>query len=209
MVPRGIFRLIYKGAVMKRRVGLLMMVGAMLPLGVASTAWACASLATLSMDKKVVAPGEEVTVTGRGFSDAHAGSTAGDSLVTLRTKARNGPIVAENVDVTNNRISQKVRMPTKSGFYVMLGTQTKQDGTAKAGTPARFAFRVSGAPAQQGAVASPWSGTPGGPASSASVAGDGGLNGQTLLVGGILSLTLIAAGSVLVGRKSPSMTLGV
>jgi len=188
-----------------------MMVGAMLPLGAVSTAWACASLATLSMDSKVVTPGEETAVTGRGFSDAHAGSTAGDSLVTLRTKARNGPIVADNVDVTGGRISQKVRMSRdmKPGFYVMIATQTKQDGTARAGTPARFAFRVRGTPIQQGAVASPWSGTPGGPASSASVAGDGGLNGQTLLVGGILSLTLIAAGSVLVGRKSPSMTLGV
>lgn len=196
---------------MKRRVGLLMMVGAMLPLGVASTAWACASLATMSLDSKVVKPGAEVTVTGRGFSDAHAGSTAGDSLVTLRLKARNGPILMDNVDVTNGLISQKVRMPRdmKSGFFVMLATQTKADGTARAGTPARVAFRVAGTAAQQGAVASPWSGTPGGPASSASVAGGGGLNGQTLLVGGILSLTLIAAGSVLVGRKSPSMTLGV
>lgn len=195
---------------MKRRVGLLMMVGAMLPLGVASTAWACASLATISMDSKVVKPGDEVTVTGRGFSDSHAGSTAGDSLVTLRLKARNGPIVTENVDVTDGRISQKVRMPRdmKSGFFVMLATQTKADGTARAGTPARYAFRVAGTAAAQSVAPSPWSNAPSGPTSSASVA-DSGLNGQTLLVGGILSLTLIAAGSVLVGRKSPSMTLGV
>jgi len=185
-----------------------MMVGAMLPLGVASTAWACASLATLSMDSRVVKPGDEVTVTGRGFSDAHAGSTAGDSLVTLRTKARNGPIVAENVDVTDGRISQKVRMPMKSGYYVMLATQTKADGTARAGTPARYAFRVAGTAAAQSVAPSPWSNAPSGPTSSASVA-DSGFGGQTLLVGGILSLTLIAAGSVLVGRKSPSMTLGV
>ncbi len=188
-----------------------MMVGAMLPLGAVSTAWACASLATLSMDSKVVTAGDEVTVTGRGFSDAHAGSTSGDSLVTLRTKARNGPVVQDNVDVTEGRISQKVRMPSnmKSGYYVMLATQTKADGTARAGTPARYAFRVKGTAAAQSVAPSPWSNAPSGPTSSASVA-DSGFGGQTLLVGGILSLTLIAAGSVLVGRKNnQSMTLGV
>ena len=196
---------------MKRKVVLFLMVGGMLPLGVASTAWACAALATLSMDDKIVSPGQTVTVTGNGFSDAHAGSTAGDSLVTLRLRTRNGKAVQENVDVTSRRINTKVTMPRdmKSGFYVMLATQTKEDGTARAGTPARFAFRISGAPVAQSAVASPWSSAPSGPSSSASVAGNGGLNSQTLLVGGILSLTLLAAGSVLVGRKNNTMTLGV
>ncbi len=195
---------------MKRRVGLLLMVGAMLPLGVASTAWACAALATLKMDSKVVKPGDTVAVTGTGFSDAHAGSTAGDSLVTLRLKARNGKVVQDNVDVTSGRISSSVRMPRDMapGYYVMLATQTKENGTARAGTPARFAFRVAGAPSQS-AAASPWSSFQSGPPSSASLAGDGGFNGQTLLVGGILSLTLLAAGSVLVRRKNQTMTLGV
>ncbi len=189
-----------------------MMVGAMLPLGVASTAWACASLATLSMDSKVVRPGEEVNITGRGFSDTHAGTTAGDSLVALRLKTRDGKVLGPELDTsTDGRIATKLRMPSdmKSGFYVMLATQTKADGTARAGTPARYAFRIQGTPAKQSVAASPWSGAPSGPSNSSPVAGDGGLNGQTLLVGGILSLTLIAAGSVLVGRKNQSMTLGV
>lgn len=195
---------------MKRRAGLLLIVGAMLPLGAASTAWACASLATLSMGSKVANPGQTVTVTGRGFSDSHAGSTSGDSLVTLRLKARNGKVLQDNVDVTNNRISTTLKLPTDmaSGYYVMLGTQTKADGTARAGTPARYAFRVSGPATAPSAAASPWSSAPGGPTKSASVAGDGGLGSQTLLVGGILSLTLLAAGSVLVGRRNQTMTLG-
>ncbi len=190
-----------------------MMVGAMLPLGVASTAWACASLATLALDSKVVRPGEEVNITGRGFSDTHAGTTAGDSLVALRMKTRDGKVLQELDASADGRIATKMRMPSdmKSGFYVMLATQTKADGTARAGTPARYAFRVTGTPSQQSVVASPWSNAPSGPSSSASasVAGDGGFGGQTLLVGGILSLTLLAAGSVLVGRKNQSMTLGV
>lgn len=192
---------------MKRRAGLLLMVGGMLPLGVASTAWACASLANLSMDSRVVQRSSTVTVTGRGFSDSHAGSTAGDSLVTLRLNTRNGKIMQDDVDVTGGRINATMKMPANmaSGYYVLVGTQTKADGTAKAGTPARFAFRVSG-DAQSSAV-SPW-GASGGPTSTASVAGNGGLDSQPLLIGGILSLTLLAAGSVLVGRKNQTSTLG-
>jgi len=184
------------------------MVGGMLPLGIASTAWACASLATMSIDSRVVQPGQTVSVTGRGFSDSHAGSTAGDSLVTLRLKARNGAILQDNVDVTNGRIATTVKMPSdmSSGYYVMIGTQTKADGTARAGTPARFAFRVSGA-ASSSVVASPWSRGTNGPTSSATAAG--GLDGQPLLIGGILTLTLLATGSVLVARRnSHTMTLG-
>ena len=195
---------------MKRRVGLVLMVGAMLPLGVASTAWACAALATLKMENKVVKPGATVTVTGNGFSDTHAGSASGDSDVTLRLKARNGPILKDGIVVTSRRIDTSLRLPSDMapGFYVMLGTQTKADGTARAGTPARFAFRVAGSPASQSVAASPWSSWQSGPPSSAS-AGNGGLNHQTVLIGGILSMTLLAAGSVLVGRKNQTMTLGV
>ncbi len=195
---------------MKRRVVLFLMVGALLPLGAASTAWACAALATMSIDSKVVQPGQEVNITGNGFSDSHAGTTAGDSRVALRLRTRNGAVIKE-LEVFDRRIATKMTMPRdmKSGYYVMLATQTKADGTARAGTPARVAFRVSGAPVAQSAAASPWSSAPSGPSSSASVAGDGGLSSQTLLVGGILSLTLLAAGSVLVGRKNHAMTLGV
>ncbi|MDQ3716885.1 MAG: hypothetical protein M3381_12870 [Actinomycetota bacterium] len=163
------------------------------------------------MDSKVMRPGQTVTVTGDGFSDPHAGSVAGHSLVTLRLKARNGRVIRENVDVNGRKISTSVRMPADMapGYYVLLGTQTKADGTNSAGSPARFAFRIAGA-ASQSAAASPWSSMQSGPPSnSASVAGDGGINGQTLLVGGILSLTLLAAGSVLVRRKNQTMTLGV
>jgi hypothetical protein len=183
----------------------------MLPLGVASTAWACAALATLSISDKVVQPGQTVNITGKGFSDSHAGTTTGDSRVALRLRTRNGAVIGEQLEVFNRSIETKMTMPRdmKSGYYVMLATQTKADGTARAGTPARVAFRVSGGPVAQSAAASPWSSAPSGPSSSASVAGDGGLSSQTLLVGGILSLTLLAAGSVLVGRKNHTMTLGV
>ena len=197
---------------MKRRAVVMMLVGGVLPLGVASTAWACASLATMSLDSRVVQRGQAVTVTGRGFSDSHAGTTSGDSRVTIRLKARNGKVLQSDVEVGSGEvgrgnISTTFRMPADmaSGFYVLIATQTKADGTARAGTPARFAFRVSGGTSQQSAV-SPWSAS--GPSSTASVAGNGGLDSQPLLIGGILSLTLLAAGSVLVGRRNQTTTLG-
>lgn len=194
---------------MKRKVGLMLMVGGVLPLGVASTAWACAALATISLDSRVVRPGQAVTVTGAGFSDSHAGSNLGNSLVTLRLKARNGVVLQDNVDVTGQRISTTFRLPTDMapGYYVMLGTQTKADGSARAGTPARFAFRVRGT-ASQSVVASPWSSASNGPTSS-SATGNGGLDSQPLLIGGILSLTLLGAGSMLVARRNThTNTLG-
>ncbi len=192
---------------MKRRAIVMMLVGGVLPLGVASTAWACASLANLATDSRVVQRGQVVTVTGKGFRDPHAGSTAGFSLVTLRLKTRNGKILQDNVDVNSRgQISTTMRMPDDmpSGFIVILGTQTKPDGTAAFGTPGRIALRVAGTASQS--AASPWSAS--GPSSTASVAGNGGLDSQPLLIGGILSLTLLAAGSVLVGRKNQTSTLG-
>lgn len=195
---------------MKHKVGLMLMVGGVLPLGVASTAWACASLANLKLDSRVVQPGDAVAVTGTGFSDFHGGSNVGDSPVTLRLKARNGVVLQDNVEVTTDRrISTTVKLPADMapGYYVMLGTQTRADGSAVKGTPARFAFRVKGT-ARQSVVASPWSSASNGPTSS-SATGNGGLDGQPLLIGGILSLTLLGAGSVLVARRNThTNTLG-
>ena len=195
---------------MRRRVGLLMMIGAMAPLGVASTAWACAALAKIKMESKVLKPGQTVRVTGTGFSDTHAGPTAGDSAVALRLKTRTGKVLKE-VNAAAGRIDTTLEMPSTMapGYYVMLATQTRGDGTAKAGTPARYAFRVQGAPVAPSAVAIPWGSAPGGASGSGPAAGDGGANGSPMLVGGFLTLTLLAAGSVLVGRRNKPMTVAL
>lgn len=186
-----------------------MLVGAMAPLGAAATAWACASLATLKMESKVLKPGQTVAVTGTGFSDTHAGVTPGDSPVALRLKTRKGKILQE-VDAVSGKIDTSLAMPSTMppGYYVLLATQSQADGTAKAGTPARYAFRVQGAPVARSATGGPWSSAPGGPGGSGPAAGEGGVNRGTLLIGGILTLTLLAAGSVLGGRRNQKLTLG-
>jgi len=196
---------------MRRKVVLLILVVAVAPLSVASTAWACAALATLKMESKVLKPGQTVAVTGSGFSDTHSGLGAGDSAVSLRLKSRRGKVLKE-VDAVSGKISTTLGMPATMapGYYVLLATQTQADGSARAGTPARYAFRVTGAPEGQTVAAPPWSNAPGGPSSSGPVAGDaGGVNGGPLLVGGILAVTLLAAGSVLVGRRNRTLTLSV
>jgi hypothetical protein len=202
---------------MKRRVGLFLMVGAMLPLGVASTAWACASLATVALSKQTVAPGDTVTVTGKGYSDTHAGSNAGDSDVTIRLNGRRGQVLGHADPDSTRRISTTMQVPkdVRSGWYIITATQFGADGTTpKAGMPGRTVMKVSGSASNSAGVA-PWgSSKPAGPgASSLAVAGDGGgLSSQTLLLGMGLSLTLLAAGSVLVGRRNQTtsrLTLGV
>ena len=201
---------------MKRRVGLFLMVGAMLPLGVASTAWACASLATVALSKSTVSPGETVTVTGKGYSDTHAGSNAGDSDVTIRLNGRRGQIMGTTSPDSTRRINATMQVPkdVRSGWYIITATQFSADGTPKAGMPGRTVMKVSGSASNSAGVA-PWSSSkPAGPgASSLAVAGDGGgLSSQTLLLGMGLSLTLLAAGSVLVGRRNQTtsrLTLGV
>jgi len=201
---------------MKRRVGLFLMVGAMLPLGVASTAWACASLATVALSRTTVSPGDTVTVTGKGYSDTHAGSNAGDSDVTIRLNGRRGQVLGTASPDSTRRISTTMKVPNdvRSGWYIITATQFSADGTPKAGMPGRTVMKVSGSASNSAGVA-PWgSSKPAGPgASSLAVAGDGGgLSSQTLLLGMGLSLTLLAAGSVLVGRRNQTtsrLTLGV
>lgn len=206
---------------MKRRVGLFLMVGAMLPLGVASTAWACASLATVALSKTTVSPGDTVTVTGKGYSDTHAASNAGDSDVTIRLNGRRGQVLGTTSPDSARRISYAMKVPNdvRPGWYIITATQFNAPGpdgtsTPKAGMPGRTVMKVMGSASNAAGVA-PWSSSkPAGPgASSLAVAGDGGgLSSQTLLLGMGLSLTLLAAGSVLVGRRNQTtsrLTLGV
>jgi len=192
---------------MRRKVGLLLIVGAMVPLAVASTAWACASLAKLSADSRIVSPGQSITVTGSGYSDTHAGTNAGDSDVTIRLGGRKGRVLGSAVADASRRISTTLRVPSgvSPGWYVLTATQFNANGTPKAGMPGRFAIRVQGASAA-GAVVSPWSSTnPSGPAASATpVAGDSSPSPLPLLLGMMLVLSLLAGGFTLAGRRSQS-----
>ncbi len=180
---------------MKRRAGLILVFGAALPLAAASIAWACGVLATVSLDKKVAAPGSAITATGKNYS------TSGDfGPVSLRLSSRDGRVLATTVVAANN-INQAFILPAdvKPGWYVVMATQHRiSDGTPKSGTPGRTTLRVQGS-AAQGAAAAPWTGSgPSGPA-----APGGGL--LTMLLATGLSLTMLAGGWTLVNRKGRSL----
>jgi hypothetical protein len=168
--------------------------GALVPLAVAATAWACGVLATLKVDSSVASPGQTLTVSGINYSDS-----AQFTPVQIRWNSRTGPVLKE-VSTVGGRFSTTVQVPGNAapGWYVLNGTQYNiANGTPKSGTPGRTTLRVQGAGA---GAASPWSSGPGG----AAVPVDGGPGGPPLvptLLGVMLSLGLLGSGLTLVSRS--------
>ena len=132
---------------MKRKIGLILVFGAALPLVAVSAAWACGVLATVTLDTKVAAPGQTVTATGKNYS------SAADAPVTIRLKSRSGQVLAttnaECVEPGSTRPSP-CRPTLSPGWYVVLATQTLANGTPKSGTPGRTTLRVQGTQSSRG-----------------------------------------------------------
>lgn len=184
---------------MRRKIGLILVFGAALPLAIASAAWACGVLATLALDKKVAAPGETVTATGRNWA------TSGHSAVSIRLKTRDGQVLATTAPQTGGRINESFALPGNlaPGWYVVLATQTNTTtGNPKNGTPGRTTLRVQGSAKSSEVVGAPWSSSnPSGPAASA--ASDGNSSPVlALLLAGVLSVGMLAGGWTLLSRKS-------
>ncbi len=186
---------------MKHRAGVSLMVASMVALAVASTAWACANLATVGLDKTVAAPGDSLVVTGKGYSGHGSSTNVGDSDVTVTLSGRKGQVIGSADVSAAGRISETMRLPANvsPGWYVVMATQYAADGTPKPGTPGRTRIRIQGARA---AVASPWSSAkPAGPAGLPSSSAIDGGGTAALWMG--LTLGLLAAGSMLViGRRN-------
>lgn len=185
---------------MKRKLGLILVFGAALPLAVASAAWACGVLATLSVNTKVASPGQTVTVTGKNW-----GTAAGSTPVTIRLKSRTGQVLTTTAAQAGGGISETFALPTSlsPGWYVILGMQSV-NGTAKTGTPGRTTIRVQGAAQGAAVAAAPWgSSTPAGPAASAaSTGGSGSL--IAIMLAATLSLTMLVGGWKILSRASRS-----
>ena len=186
----------------KRTVGIMLVFGAAVPLAVASVAWACGVLATLTIDTKVASPGQSISITGKNYANTVAG---GASPVTVRLKSRKGTVLT-TVPATAGRIADTFAIPasTSPGWYVVLATQSNADGTPKSGTPGRTTLRIQGS-SSAGAtpVAAPWSSAnPSGPAGSHATVGSGSQSPLWILLAAALSLTMLMGGWKLLGRKS-------
>ena len=179
----------------RRRAGFLLIFGALVPLAVAATAWACGVLATVKVDS-VARPGATITVTGANYSSDLTTFTP----VEIRWDSRTGPVIGEAIPI-GGRINETVQIPrdATSGWHLVNGTQFRKDtGAPKSGTPGRDTLRVQGAAA---GAASPWSSGPGG---GAGVAVGGDPSGPPLiptLLGIVLSLGLLGSGLALVARS--------
>ena len=187
---------------MRRKVGIFLVFGAVAPLAVVSVAWACGVLAVLSVNTKVAAPGETVTATGKNWSTA-----AGASPVTIHLKNRDGQVLATTAATTGGRISTDFTVPASlsPGWYVLVATQFNANGTPKSGTPGRTTLRVQGRPGSSAQVAgAPWGSKPEGPSASAA-SGGASQSLLAILLGGSLSLAMLAGGWKLLSRKGRSV----
>lgn len=189
---------------MRRKLGLILVFGAALPLAVASAAWACGVLTTLTLDQKVATPGSLLTATGRNYS---ANATA--STVTLRLQSRSGTVLTTVTPSADRKISKQFTLPASlsPGWYVVLATQFNQNGSPVAGTPGRTTVRVQGAASAKDAqvAGAPWSGSePKGPVASAVSSGGSGF--IALLLAGVLSLTMLVSGWKLLSRRDRTVT---
>jgi hypothetical protein len=188
---------------LKRRTGLFLILAALVPLAVASTAYACAALATLYLDKPGGPPGTVLNGDGRNYSSS---TTA--SQVTIRLDSRNGQVLWQG-PAQNGRIQPRFRIPrARAGYHVLLATQYRAgaDGSIRpqAGTPGRANIKISGR-TTRGAVAAPWGsakpGQPGGTGGASPVVGS--LPGPVTLGGVLLALALAGSGVlVLAGARS-------
>lgn len=190
---------------MRRRFGLFLIFGAALPLVVASAAWACGVLATLKVDKRVAAPGETITATGKNYGNG-TGSTAGASDITIRLRSRSGQVLKTLPPAGSINTTFTLPSDLSPGWYTILATQNLANGTPKSGTPGRTTLRIQGAArGDNGAAVAPWnSSRPAGPAASAApVAAEGGSGpALPLVLAIVLSLTMLTAGWVFVGRRN-------
>ena len=133
-----------------RRPWYLLMLGAVAgPLVLASAAWACANLATLTLDSSSATAGETVNFTGSRFGETGPAPKAGE--VVLHWNARDGEVLASTPADASRNISGSITIPNvPAGNYVVVATQLKADGDPVAGTPGRYPIEVVAAGASSG-----------------------------------------------------------
>ncbi|HET7487447.1 MAG TPA: hypothetical protein VFJ85_05915 [Acidimicrobiales bacterium] len=131
-------------------------VGALtLPLLIASLAYACTSLATLSVHPASAMPGAVVNGTGKNFAP-HGSDAPSTEPVELHFNSRTGPLLWSGRPDAAGNIAFTFTVPDASpGAYTLIATQVNSlTGAATSGTPARVSFTVE-APATAAGSALP------------------------------------------------------
>ena len=173
---------------MRRRAGLFLFCGLVLPLVIVANA--SAQGATLVLDPTSGPPGTEVTADGFGFS----GSNTNIEGPKIRLSHRDNTVLRGPLLVSSqNTFSTTFTIPagTAPGEYLVLATQVSVRNRSTSG-PGRAKFRVTAGAA--GAAAAPGGGT-----------------SQTVVTLGtlIVALVLLAGGTLAVRRlRTPNRPLG-
>ncbi len=119
----------------------------------AVAAFACTNLATLNLSTASGGVGDTVTVTGSSFRTA-----TGDNPVmpvVMNWNGADGPVLAETTPDAAGNVSATFSVPEgQAGYYVIVASQTDDEGVAAYGTPARASFQILG-PNGESVVAQP------------------------------------------------------
>ncbi len=138
---------------------------AAIPLMVAATAFACANLAVLKLDRANAKPGDRVTALGRNFSTAKQASE-----VSVRFNGRNGQVLWQGRPDSKGRIRPAFTAPSaRGGNYVIVATQQAASGAPVGGTPGRAPLRIRGSKSSSSVIAAPLASPGSGPSAPVAV----------------------------------------
>jgi hypothetical protein len=173
---------------MRRKVGLSLFIGLMLPLVGAANAFAQG--AVLELTPSSGPPGTVVNVVGSGFNGSTATTAPG---VQLRLSTRDAEPMKTATVSPQNTIADSFPIPNvPPGEYLVLGTQTSIRGAHLFGTPGRAKLRVTA-----------------GRAAAAAVPPDSSTSQATVAVGGgLVALILLAGATVALRRRTSHAPLG-
>lgn len=150
-----------------------------------STAWACLSVAGITVNPTTVQPGQTVTVTGIGFE-------FGTNPVLIHLDTLNGTVLGTGTIDRIGDFTQPVTIPTglANGPHILIATEdaATPDGLndgSNTGVPARAVFQVG-----NGAAA------PVTPARATAVVASSGIGTDSLIV---IAISVAAAGLFLAG----------
>lgn len=132
------------------------------PVLLASIAYACSSLATLSIDQASAEPGQTINASARSF--ARGSDAEISSPIEARLGSRSGQLLwSGRPDADGNASFSFVVPQVSPGQYTIIALQNGADGKPLPGSPARVVLAVTGLPAPAApVVATPAESTPAG-----------------------------------------------
>ena len=167
---------------MRRRVGLLLLCGLVLPLVVVANA--SAQGAVLELTPKSGPAGTVITVAGASYNPSNETTITGG--VNIRLNTRDAEPLANGLPGTNGRFTTSFAIPpgTPTGEHLVIGTQTTVRNRHTFGTPGRAKLLVTAASA------------------SGSAPPGRGTSRATITLGSLMvALVLLAGGTLAVRRQ--------